>query len=81
MVKPNPANAAFTVTVDLPENEEMKVELFNMLGQRVEVIAEGEFSAGTHRFRWTANERPSGVYLVRVDWGKDNAVKRVVLMK
>jgi len=81
MVKPNPANAAFTVTVDLPENEEMKVELFNMLGQRVEVIAEGDFSAGTHRFRWTANERPSGVYLVRVDWGKDNAVKRVVLMK
>jgi hypothetical protein len=80
-IKPNPANAAFTVTVDLPDNEEIKVELFNMLGQRVDVIAEGEYSAGTHRFRWTSDDRPSGVYLVRVDWGGDNAVKRVVLMK
>lgn len=80
-VKPNPANAAFTVSVDLPKTDEIEIELFNMLGQKVDRIAEGEYSAGTHRFRWTANERPSGVYLVKVDWGESNAVKRVVLMK
>jgi len=80
-VKPNPANAAFTVSIDLPEKSDIAVDLYNMLGQKVDCIAFGEYNAGTHRFRWVANENPSGVYLVRVDWGEGNDVSRVVLMK
>lgn len=80
-IKPNPANAAFTVSVDLPQTDEIEIELYNMLGQKVDMIAKGEFKAGTHRFHWIANDRPSGVYLVKVDWDEDNTVKRVVLMK
>ncbi len=80
-VKPNPANAAFTVTVENPKKGEVKIGLYDILGHRVDRIASGELTAGTHSFGWRAKNHPSGLYLVRVDWGEGTAVKRVVLLK
>jgi hypothetical protein len=80
-IRPNPANAAFTVAVDLPDKSKLSIELFDMLGHKVATIADGEFSAGTQRFVWRAENQASGVYLVRVNWGEGSMVKRLVLLK
>ena len=80
-VKPNPANAAFTVSVDVPTESDISVGLYDMLGHRIDRIADGKMTAGTHRFVWQASSEPSGVYFVRVNWKGGEAVQKVVLLK
>ncbi len=81
MVKPNPANAAFTVTVDVPNESDISVGLYDMLGRRIDRIASGNMTAGTHRFVWHSTNEASGVYFVRVNWKDGEVVQKVVLLK
>ncbi len=81
MVKPNPANAAFTVTVDVPLEGDVTVGLYDMLGKRIERISEGKMTAGTHSFNWRSQSEPSGIYFVRVNWNGGEAVQKVILLK
>jgi len=81
MVRPNPANAAFNVTVDLPEKSEVTISLYDMLGKQVVSLADGEMTAGTHQIHWNAKNQASGIYLVRAEWKNGNAVSKVVLLK
>jgi hypothetical protein len=58
------------------------VEVFNELGQRVQVLAEGAFSAGAHEFRFDASGLSSGAYYLRAvtEDGRVQA-RRTVLLK
>ncbi|MCK5832767.1 T9SS type A sorting domain-containing protein [bacterium] len=81
MVKPNPANAAFMVTVDVPQQSDVTVGLYDMLGKRIDRIADEKLTAGTHSFNWHSKSEPSGVYFVRVNWDGGEVVQKVVLLK
>jgi hypothetical protein len=70
-VYPNPSSGEVTVEVAVPEAMNVRVELFNVLGQQVGLLHSGELTAGVHELRWdgrTASgaEAASGVYLIRL---------------
>jgi surface protein len=70
-VYPNPSGGEVTIEVAVPEAMNVRVELFNVLGQQVGLLHSGELDAGVHQLQWdgrtpSAAEAASGVYLVRL---------------
>ncbi len=63
---PNPFNAQTIISYYLPRKEEIKIEIFNMLGKRVSVLLRGTQSSGWHNVRFNSQGVSSGEYLCRV---------------
>ena len=79
---PNPFNPATTIAFSLPTSGLVSLDVFNVLGQKVESLVTGNFSAGSHSVRWNAAGQPSGVYFYRLNVdGNHVATKRMVLLK
>ena len=84
---PNPFNPATTIRFALPKAATVQLEIYNMLGQRVATLINGEhYTAGTYEAIWdarddTGNEVSSGLYIYRISAGEYMNVKRMVFMK
>ncbi|HYE94911.1 MAG TPA: T9SS type A sorting domain-containing protein, partial [Rubricoccaceae bacterium] len=63
---PNPARGAATVAYDVPTASAVEVEVFDLLGRRVAILADGDKAPGRHRVAFPASSLPSGTYLVRL---------------
>jgi FG-GAP-like repeat/Secretion system C-terminal sorting domain/Kre9/KNH-like N-terminal Ig-like domain len=62
---PNPFNASTSISISLPESTDLTVVLFNVAGQRVAELANGQFNAGIHLLTIDASNLASGLYFVR----------------
>ncbi len=83
---PNPFNPTTNFVVSLPQATHLRVEVFNLLGQKVTTLANEERPAGSYTITWkgtTQDGRPvtSGVYFVRMETPKFNSVRKLMLMK
>ncbi|RKZ27988.1 hypothetical protein DRQ36_11060, partial [bacterium] len=80
---PNPFNPVTAIEYDLPTDCHVKLEVFDILGHRVNIIIDEEQSAGYKTALWDARccEIPSGVYLYRLIAGDFEETKRMVLVK
>ena len=79
---PNPFNPRLSVVVGLPKAADLKVVVFNLLGQNVVELSNARFSAGYQRFVFDGTHLASGTYYVQATVpGKLIQVKKVVLMK
>jgi hypothetical protein len=78
---PNPFNPSTTIEYALPEARQVRLEVFNAIGERVATLIDARQDAGTYRSRFDASALPSGVYLYRLSAGADVSVKRMILMK
>lgn len=63
---PNPFNPSTTIQFDLTERSVVKLEIFNVLGQRIRTLAEGVFNAGVHRVAFDGQGLSTGVYYYRL---------------
>src|SRR5690606_18200260 len=66
---PNPAHSEATISFEIAEAGSARVEVFDVLGRRVAVLADGPAAAGEHTATWEAGTLPSGLYLVRLTAG------------
>lgn len=78
---PNPFNPSTTIRFSLPTAAEVSLKVFNMLGQEVATVAEGQHAPGTYTARWDASGMPSGLYFYKLQAGSYSDVKRLVLLK
>ncbi len=79
---PNPFNPNTTVTIGLPVAGNLRVDVYNIMGQQVESIADTRFTAGHHSFIFNGTDLSSGIYFIRATVpGKMDQFKKVVLMK
>jgi Secretion system C-terminal sorting domain len=79
---PNPFNAMTTIRVVLPEAADLKVTVFNVTGQEVAELANGQFSAGQHNFVFDGAGLSSGIYFIHANVaGQLNEIQKVTLMK
>ncbi len=62
---PNPAARAATVPFELPEQADVQVVVYDVLGREVAVLAEGLHEAGRHEAAFDASRLSGGVYVVR----------------
>jgi hypothetical protein len=63
---PNPFNPSTTITYSLPSRSRVRLEIFNLLGQRITALVESEQSGGYHSVVWNASVA-SGVYVCRLE--------------
>ncbi|GJQ62933.1 MAG: hypothetical protein SCALA702_19860 [Melioribacteraceae bacterium] len=78
---PNPFNPSTTIKYDLPEDMFVKLELFNILGERIEILVDEQRTKGKHYVRVNGAGLSSGVYIYRIRAGNNTAVKKMVLVK
>ncbi len=78
---PNPFNAATTIKFALPERQLVSVEVFNVLGEKVENILSRELPAGTWTLTWDASGFPSGIYYYRLQAGDFVETRKMAFMK
>ena len=78
---PNPFNPTTEINFSLPNAGEVRLEVFNVLGQKVATLFSGHLDAGTHRVTWDASSQSSGVYLYRIEAGTYTDTKKMLLLK
>jgi len=78
---PNPFSTVTTVKIYLPENSNVSLKVFDVLGREIETLAEGTLSRGIHRLQWDAEEMASGVYYCRFTAGSHTETHSMVLIR
>ena len=82
---PNPFNPATLLPYHLPTATHVRLEVFNLLGQRVATVVDAERSAGAHTAQWTGTDAAgravgAGVYIYRLSGGGHTVSRRMVLL-
>ncbi len=83
---PNPFNPETTISFDVKENSTVTIDVYNIRGQRVNRIVEGDYNAGRHSIVWdgsddSGSQVSSGVYFYRMQSGSYAKTKKMILMK
>ena len=78
---PNPFNPATTLEIQLAETQHLSVEIFNMMGQKIQTLADNSFSAGVQTFHFDGSKLASGIYLVRVTGEQTQQLHKMTLVK
>jgi hypothetical protein len=79
---PNPFNPSTIIRFTLPQKSIVKLEVYDILGQRIEQLINTELTAGTHEVMFNGNKLASGVYfyVLKVQ-DKFFDVKKMILIK
>jgi photosystem II stability/assembly factor-like uncharacterized protein len=78
---PNPFNPSTTIQFSVPERVNVKLTIYNMLGQKVARLAEGEVERGVHELTFDASHLPSGVYIYRLQAGDYVESRKMLYLK
>ncbi len=83
---PNPFNPSTTIGFSLPQRSQVDLEIFNILGQKVTILHEGELAAGTYQATWDGtdgkgNNVSTGIYFYRLKAGEFNQTRKMLLLK
>ena len=82
---PNPFNPSTIIPYQLAASSAVRLEVFNLLGQRITTLVDGERPAGFHTATWHATDGAgravaAGVYLYRMTVGEERQTGRMVLI-
>jgi hypothetical protein len=79
---PNPFNPTTVIEYSIPRNANVTLKIFNMLGQEVMTLVNGEMqNAGVYKATLNASKLSSGVYFYHISAGTFTATKKMVLLK
>jgi hypothetical protein len=78
---PNPFNPSTTIRYDVPERARVHLAIYNVLGQLVLTLVDGQLEAGAHRATFDARRLATGVYIYRMTAGSFTAVRKMLLLK
>jgi len=78
---PNPFNVGTVISYQLPEASEVKLEVYNLLGEKVATLVHGAEEAGYRSVTWDASEVSSGLYFYKLSTGDFTETRRMILVK
>lgn len=78
---PNPFNPATTIRFGLPVEDQVRIEVYDVLGRRVHTVTNERFQAGFHEVRFDAGSLASGVYIYRLVTSDSVLTKKMTLIK
>lgn len=80
-VYPNPFNPSTSIEYRIPQNGDIVISAYDVVGNKLEVLFSGYKEAGEHHFIWNAEKFASGIYFIQLHFGSMLKTKKVVLMK
>jgi len=78
---PNPFNAATAISYQLPRSGHVRLEVYDLLGQRIDTLVDARQQAGHRKVVWNATAFPSGVYFYKLTAGGFSDMNRMILLK
>ncbi len=78
---PNPFNPTTTISFVLPKSGNVKLTVYNVLGQEIEKLINGYKEAGKYNINWNANNLPSGLYIYRLETENYVVSRKMTLLK
>lgn len=78
---PNPFNPGTTITFSLPNAADVKLEVFNQIGQSKGVLFNEKLAAGNYEYYYNAAALPSGIYFYSLSAGSFIETKKMILIK
>ena len=78
---PNPFNTSTIISYYLPHSSEIQVDIYNLLGQRVETLFNGRQEGGIHSVRWDGSHFGSGIYFVQLQSQNLAQAQKMLLLK
>ncbi len=78
---PNPFNAGTVIEYRIPQQQEVKIEVFNAIGQKVYEVLNEVMPAGKHSLQLDFSTATSGVYFYRITTPSFQETKKMLLLK
>lgn len=78
---PNPFNPETSIAFALSEAGSVKLAIFNLLGQQIDLLVDEPLSAGEHRYSWSASGQPSGAYFYKLSTGSVTETRKMVFLQ
>jgi hypothetical protein len=78
---PNPFNPSTTITFTLPQRGRVRLEIFNLLGEKVATVLDEVRAPGTHSVHWQPQNLPSGTYLYRLETKGYSQTRKLLLLR
>lgn len=78
---PNPFNPSTTISYTLRDPGHVRVQVYNVAGQLVQVLVDGYESAGMHEVNFDAGNLASGMYIYRMEFDDRAETRQMMLVK
>ncbi|MDI6402779.1 T9SS type A sorting domain-containing protein, partial [Balneolaceae bacterium ANBcel3] len=78
---PNPFNPMTNIRYALTQDSDVRLEVFDVLGRRVQVLVSGHQSKGWHVAQFDGSQLSSGVYIYRLMAGDTQLTRKMMLIK
>lgn len=78
---PNPFNPTTNINFELPQNEQVRLTVYDMIGRSVAILVDQRMEAGSHTVSFDASNLASGVYIYRIEAGEFTATNKMLLVK
>jgi uncharacterized protein (DUF362 family) len=78
---PNPFDERTTIQFSVGQAMHVDLKIYNVQGQEIAVLADGQMAPGTHTFTWDATGFEAGTYYYRISAGKFSETKQMLLVK
>ncbi|MBK7105474.1 MAG: T9SS type A sorting domain-containing protein [Ignavibacteriae bacterium] len=80
-VYPNPFNITTNLNYKISQPANVKIRIYNLLGQLIEEVINKNHQIGEYNFEWNANKVTSGIYLFTISANNYFESKKVILLK
>jgi hypothetical protein len=78
---PNPFNSTTVIRFDIPEKTDVRITIFDIEGQEVEVLVRHLLNAGSYNVKWDGTNFASGIYFYVMKYEDKALAKKLVLVK
>jgi len=78
---PNPFNPATHIQFTIPEQTDVKLQIFDVLGRQVDVLVNKTLPIGNHEILWSPNNLSSGFYFYKLEAGSFMQTRKMILLK
>lgn len=78
---PNPFNPSTKISFELPEQSDVKLEIYDVLGRKVVTLVNELLNAGSHNQTWDASSFPSGTYFYKLETENFSTTKKMLILK
>lgn len=78
---PNPFNPTTTIKYEIPKSSFVTLKIYNIVGQLITTLVDGQKSVGTYAIQWNAANVSSGIYIYRITAGNFSDAKKSIVLK
>jgi len=78
---PNPFNPSTIISYSIPNASNVKLLVYNAIGQVIKVLEDGYKEAGNYNVSFNASELSSGLYFYKIEAGQNSQIRKMMLVK